>query len=149
MKLSVSEPQLAELAASLESVSDARARERLKVMLRAAQGRHTLEGLARLAGRARSTIQLWIQRFNEGGVSKLLERKTPPGSTSPIGAGKIQKQLKVGLKSGRWRSAATVAAWLSDTHGIKRSRKSLYYWLNRSGGESTVKRKIHGGSPKG
>lgn len=130
-KLSVSDSQRAKLIAQLDSVSDARARERLEMVLQAAGGRHTMDDIARIAGRARSTIQVWMDKYREGGVAKLLERDTPPGSTSPIGAARIQAQLKAGLKSGRWRSAAKVAAWLKKTHGIERSRKSLYYWFNK------------------
>ena len=38
-----------------------------------------------------------------------------------------------GLQAGRWTSAAHVAAWLEETHGISRSRKSIYYWFAKLG----------------
>ena len=44
-----------------------------------------------------------------------------------------QRQLQAGLQAGRWTSAAHVAAWLEETHGISRSRKSIYYWFAKLG----------------
>ncbi len=132
-RLIVSAAQRAELLRRLRSATDARDQERLRVALRATDGRHTLDDLARLVGRSRSTIQVWLNKFAGSGLDGLLERDTPPGSTSPIGKARIQTQLQAGLKAGRWRTAAEVAAWLKDTHNIKRSRKSVYYWLRKSG----------------
>jgi transposase-like protein len=130
-KLSVCDAHWAELLAQLDSVSDGRAKARLRIILKAAEGCYTLDDLARLAGCARSTIQAWISRFKQGGVAKLLERNTPPGSTSPIGTATVQAQLKAGLKAGRWPSASAVAAWLKEAHGICRAPKSIYYWFQK------------------
>jgi transposase len=97
----------------------------------AAKGRHTLEDLARLLDRSRSTIQTWLDKFHTGGLDGLLERNSPPGTVSPIARPKIRAQLVTGLKSGRWTSALQVASWLKQTHGICRSRKSMYYWIGK------------------
>ncbi|MCL5096460.1 MAG: helix-turn-helix domain-containing protein [Candidatus Omnitrophica bacterium] len=112
--------QRAELQRRLALVANDRDHERLQTLLRAITGRHGLEDLARLAGRARSTIQLWLNKFASAGIKGLLERHTPPGSTSPVGAVGVQDQLKEGLRTGRWRSASEVAEWLNEAHGIKR-----------------------------
>ena len=108
-----------------------REQERLRFALKAAMGRHSLEELAGLLGRARSTIQNWLDKFHAGGLDGLLERDTPPGKVSPLAKGKIQTELRAGLKSGRWQTAAQVAGWLKERHGIERSRKSIYYWLHK------------------
>src|SRR5438046_1947039 len=130
-KLQVSARQRAELMTQIHATTDAREKERLDVVLRAADGRHTLEDLARHAGRARSCIQVWLDKFVGGGIAGLLERDAPPGASSPIGDKKVQTQLQARLKAGHLRTAAEVAAWLKEAHGITRSRKSLYYWLNK------------------
>jgi hypothetical protein len=44
----------------------------LQVVLWATRGQHTLEELAGLAGRARSTIQVWLDNFTQGGLTQLL-----------------------------------------------------------------------------
>ena len=113
--------------------SDPRTAERLRFALLAATGRHTLEELAVQVGRRRSTLQLWLAKFQAGGLAGLLERDAPPGARSPIATAKVQRQLRAGLKAGRWTSAAEVARWLAQTHGIERSRKAIYYWFAKHG----------------
>ncbi len=76
-----------------------------------------------------STIQIWLDCFVADGVEGLLQREAPPGLTSPLAQPKVQEQLREGLKAGRWRTAAQVASWLEEAHGITRAAKSLYRWL--------------------
>lgn len=133
-RLVLSRSQRAELLRAWRLAQGAKPRERLQVVLWAAAGAYTLDDLAGLAGRARSTIQVWMDKFKVGGVAGLLQRDFPPGSTSPIAAAGIQRQFRAGLKAGRWPSAAAMAKWLKDAHGIERSRKSLYYWIRKFDG---------------
>ena len=115
------------------SLADARERERARFALEAATGKYTLDELALRLGRSRSTLQNWLVKFEAGGLAGLLERDTAPGLSSPIAGGKLQHQLRSGLRAGRWRSAAHLAAWLEEAHGIRRSRKSIYYWFGKWG----------------
>lgn len=132
-QITLSAAQRTELHRRLPVTEDRRQRERMQVALWASSGRHTLEDLASMAGRARATIQLWLGKFKGGGLPGLLKRDTPPGATSPLSSSKMQSQLKAGLKSGRWRSAQGMSDWLKETHGIHRARKTLYYWLKKEG----------------
>ena len=137
-KLSMSEAEMARIKQEIRATTDARDKERLQVVLWATSGQHSLEALARLAGRARSTIQIWLDDFTEGGTTQLLKRTAPPGKPSPVAETKVQEQLQAGLKAGRWCTAGQVAAWLKQEHGIKRATKSLYYWLGKAGGALRV-----------
>ena len=109
----------------------------------ATSGQHTLADLARLAGRARSTIQVWLGDFTAGGLARLLERETPPGQPSPLAAAAVQAQLQAGRQAGQWRTAGPVAAWLKEKHGLERAPKALYYWLGKAGGALRVPRPCH------
>lgn len=142
-KLAMSEAQANQLKNQIRSATDPRDKERLQVVLWATSGQHSLDELARLSGRARSTIQIWLDDFTAGGLARLLEREAPPGKTSPLATPKVQAQLQAGLKAGHWRTAAQVAAWLQETHGIQRAAKSLYYWLGKAGGALRVPRPCH------
>ena len=142
-KLSLSEAELARIKQEMRATTDARDKERMQVVLWATSGQHSLAALATLAGRARSTIQIWLDDFTEGGLTQLLEREAPPGKPSPVAGPKVQEQLQAGLKAGRWRTAGQVAAWLKETHGIERAVKSLYYWLGKVGGALRVPRPCH------
>ena len=73
-------------------------------------------------------------------MSGLLERKSAPGKSSELQRPEVQAQLQAGLKTGRWRTAAQIATWLWQTHGIKRAAGSLYYWLGKVGGTLKVPR---------
>ena len=142
-KITMAAEDVVRLKERIRSSTDLRDKERLQVVLWATSGQHTLEDLAELAGRARSTIQIWLDHFNVGGLDKLLERDTPPGSTSPVAGTKVQDELKAGLQAGKWRTAGQVAAWLKEAHGIERAAKSLYYWLGKVGGALRVPRPCH------
>jgi transposase len=131
-RLELTSVQKAKLEKLLATTRDARLRDRLHFAAKAMTGCDTLEELAHKIGRSRSTIQNWLAKFEAGGLDGLLERDTPPGMDSPLADEAIQKQLRDGIKSGHWKSATEVAAWLSKRHGIQRSRKSIYYWLTRS-----------------
>ena len=112
---------------------DKRRAERARFALLGATGQLTLDELAAHLGRQRSTVQNWLGKFQAGGLEGLLERRTSPGVASPIAQRAIQRQLRAGLEQGRWTSAAHVAAWLLETHSIRRSRKSIYYWFEKYG----------------
>ena len=131
-RLILSAEALAEVRRRLRAAKDEREKERLRVVLCAARGQQTLEDLARRAGRARATIQTWLNKFQEGALAGLLKRDTPPGAISPVSNAEVQAQLRAGVQAGRWRSASEVAAWLKEAHGITRATKSVYYWLGKT-----------------
>lgn len=128
-QLNLSVAESAELTELLKQNDDLRMHERLRFVKHAASGRHTMEELAGLTGRSRSTIQNWLGKFLTGGLRGLLERDAPPGRESPLAHPRIQKQLAAARKSGRIKTAADAVAWLEKQHGVKRARKSVYYWL--------------------
>jgi transposase len=142
-KLVMTEAEVAQLKAQIRAATDPRDKERLQVVNWATSGQHTLADLARLAGRARSTIQVWLDDFAAGGSRQLLDRQASPGKPSPVAKAKVQAQLQAGLKAGQWRTASQIAAWLKEVHGIERAAKSLYYWLGKVGGALRVPRPCH------
>jgi transposase len=143
LKLIIGAAQQEELRDARKANTDPRQRDRLQAIQLASTGRHTHEEIAQLLGRARSTIQLWLDHYEAGGLTRLLERKPAPGKASELQRPEVQAQLQAGLKTGRWRTAAQIAAWLAQTHGIKRAAGSLYYWLGKVGGTLKVPRPAH------
>ena len=140
----MSEAENLRLKEHIRAATDLRAKERLQVAHWATSGQHTLADLARLAGRARSTIQEWLAAFAAGGVDPLLERQAPPGKSSPVAGDKVQAQRQAGRQAGQWRTAGQLAAWLKEKHGIERAAKAMYYWLGKVGGARRVPRPCHG-----
>lgn len=130
-KLTSTTAQRADLQTRLNSRLNAGSRQKIRAVLLAMNGECSLDEIARITGRARSTIQLWLKRYEDGGTALLLKRKDVLKSSSPIAAEGMQHQLKEGLRKGQWSSAAEIARWLQDVHGIKRARKSIYYWMRK------------------
>jgi transposase len=140
LKLTVPPAEKAGLGKRFKTTDDVRQRQRLQAVLLATTGQHGYREIARIVGCATSTLALWLNQYLAGGIEGLLRRESPPGVTSPIGQPKVQKQFEEGLKAGRWRTAAQVAAWLHQEHGIKRAAKSIYRWLGKAGGALRVPR---------
>jgi len=132
-RLKLTAEERAQLDLLLRGQRDPRERERLRVCRWAASGRHTLDDLAGLAQRRRSTIQNWLRKFHEGGLAGLMRRARPPGLISPVSSPEIQSELARGLSAGTWKSAAEISSWLKQTHRINLARKSVYYWLAKNG----------------
>ena len=143
LKLTVQPALKAELEKRFKAADDVRQRQRLQAILLATTGRHGYRDIGQIVGCAPSTFALWLNKFLAGGLEELLRRDTPPGSTSPIGAAKVQAELVAGLASGRWRTAGQVAAWLKEAHGIQRAAKSIYRWLGKANGALRVPRPAH------
>jgi transposase len=93
----------------------------------------TLAQLGRKARCARSTIQLWLEQFRNGGLKSLLDRRSPPGQTSPLSHPNVLSKLQDGLRNGRWRTYNEVAAWLNALHDIRMTPKSLQRRLRAMG----------------
>ena len=115
---------------------------------------HTHKEIAALIGRARSTIQEWINAYEAGGLAGLLARKKAPGKPSPIADPALQAQIRAGLRGGRWRTASHLATWLRQTHGIQRVARSMYYWLAKNrpvprDGSSVARRRRSGRTGRG
>lgn len=143
LKLVVTSAQREALRAACKETTDPRLRDRLQAIQLAQTGQHTHEEIAELLGRARSTIQLWLDYYEAGDLPRLLERHAAPGQPSELQRPEVQAELQAGLQQGRWRTAGQIAAWLKQTHGIKRAAGSLYYWLGKVGGTLKVPRPAH------
>jgi transposase len=143
LKLTVSPAQKAALEERFKAADDVRQRQRLQAILLATRGQQGYRDIAQIVGCSTSTFALWLNKYLAGGVAELLRREKPPGTTSPIGRPQVQQELLAGLKSGRWRTAGQVAAWLKETHGIKRAAKSIYRWLGKANGALRVPRPAH------
>ena len=81
LKLMVSGAQQDELGRALKERSDPRERDRIQTVRLATTGRHTHEEIAALVGRARSTVQVWVNRYEAGGGGRVAgpERRPPVG----------------------------------------------------------------------
>lgn len=142
LKIVVPEDVATRVREQFQREKDVRRKERLQAVLMAMGGQHTYEEIARVLGRARSAIQVWIARFVKGGLDALLARRTSPGRPSglrPSTRGVIQ----AALREGRWVSAPQARDALSKKRKRSIPLRTVQRWLKQCGGAVKVPRPVH------
>jgi len=138
------EPQVVEELRMLHRKSrNTKHKEKAQALLLAHSGTKSYEEIAEVVGRARSTIQVWVNAFEKHGVNGLEKKAVYPGRPSEVSDSTIQKALLKGLESGRWITGVEVQQWLKKEHGLSRSMTSIYYWLGKLAGALKVPRPVH------
>lgn len=86
----------------------------------------TRKELSQKLGRDESTIYRWLKRYRQGGLSNLLDVKTPPGKNSKISTGEMN-QLKERLSQPQgFKSYGEIQDWLERELGITLAYKSVH-----------------------
>jgi transposase len=142
-RLVVDGPTRRELERRFRQVKDVRDRRRLETVRLACTGQHSLEQIADTVGCSRAAVQIWLDKFKREGLEGLLVRRKPGASKSPLQEPPIQRALGEELAAGNFRTAGQLARWLEQRFGVKRSAKSLYYWLKKCGAVLRVPRPVH------
>lgn len=141
-RTSISGIDVKQLDQQIRRSKDVRQRERLSALKMASSGQYTLQMIAEAVGRARSVIQQWLAKFDEGGIEAMLDRKKPNGRKTPLQK-HMHEQIEKHLQQGSWRSANEMQRWLEDKHQIKMGLGGCYYWLGKHGGHLKVPRPVH------
>ena len=126
-------PELAEeVEGKLKEGGSARRMERLTALRLAMSGEHTLEQIGKIVGRSRSRIIEWMRVARSEGVEALLGRHQGRGRKAQV-EGKAFKELRHGVRRGRWKRAKEAQAWLKQRHGVSLSEAGARYWLKKAG----------------
>ena len=126
-------PDLAtEVESLLKQGGSRRQMERLTALRLGLGGEHTLEQIAQAVGRARSRVIEWMRIAREQGVEQLLGRHQGQGRAARV-KGVVLKDLRQGLRRGRWKRAKDAGQWLEQRHGIELSEGGVRYWLKKAG----------------
>ena len=82
--------------------------------------------LSQQLGRDESTIYRWLKKYRQGGLSDLLDVKTPPGKKSKI-SNEEMNQLKERLSQPQgFKSYGEIQDWLNHEFGIDLAYKSVH-----------------------
>jgi transposase len=141
-KWSISDEVAGQLREASKQAGSVKDKERLQAGLLAAQGVLNLDQIAAAVGRARSCVQRWLEKLQQGGVSGLLERGSAPGATPALDAAQ-QQQLRAELKRGRHRTARQIGNWIKAQWGVNLSQAAVYYWLGKLAAVLRVPRPQH------
>ena len=112
-----------------EASTERHDQERLLAIRMAQQGGYTLEQIGSSLNRGRATIARWLKAYKEGGIDKLLHRGH--GGRSASLSISDQRALIEGLRSGRWKRAREIQAWLQKKRGTDLSLSGVHYWIHR------------------
>jgi transposase len=141
-KWKISEAVAVELREASKRAASAKDKERLQAGLLAAQGVLSLDQIAEAVGRARSCVQIWLDKLQQGGVPSLLERGRAPGAAPALDASQ-QQQLRAELKRGTHRTAGQIGKWIKEQWGVSLSQAAVYYWLGKLAAVLRVPRPQH------
>lgn len=86
----------------------------------------TRKELAQKLGRDESTIYRWLKKYRQGGISHLLEVKTPPGKKSQISEREMNR-LKERLSEPQgFKSYGEIQDWLNQELGVVLAYPSVH-----------------------
>ena len=116
-----------ELKHRLHHAVTASSRERLQMLYwLKSNAIATRKEISQKLGRDESTIYRWLKRYRQGGLTNLLDVKTPPGKKSQISAGEMS-QLKKRLSQPQgFKSYGEIQDWLNQEFGIDLAYKSVH-----------------------
>jgi transposase len=143
IKVSTSEAVKDEIAARIGREGNALMRDRLRAIQMTFDGTRRYEDIARQLGRARSSVQLWVEAFTAEGLQGLLRWRKAPGKASAMQNPQVQADVVAGLREGRWRTGPQFADWIRQGHGIELCSTQTYYWLKKAGAALKVPRPVH------
>ena len=97
------------------------AQERLQVLylLKSRQAKD-ITTAAQLIGRDRTTVQRWLQKYQQGGIAKLIAARTGQGRKRVINE-PVNQALEAELaKPEGFKSYGAIQDWLKREHGLAR-----------------------------
>ena len=116
-------------------------RERLLAVKLGLEGQLDLEAIAGAVGRSRALIQIWFDRYREGGVAELLTMRRGKGPKSLLTKAH-EEALKDSLGQGVWRTAPQAQKFLAQ-RGLKVKLSTVYNYLGKLGARLRVPRPTH------
>lgn len=134
--------KVAELETAWREHTAAWARQRLLVLRLVAQHELNAERIAAAAGVNRSTVFRYLDKFQAGGVARLLHRDYPGGKEATL-AGTDQIAFVEQLRLGKFRRAKEAQAWIKQRTNRALALSSVYTLLGKAGGVLKVPRKTH------
>ena len=133
-KFKLGKPEIEEeLKKKEKEAKRARDIQRLMAVRMAMSGEFTLEQIGKAVGRARSRIAEWMKVVRESGLEAMLAKHQGRGKKPRIST-KAHKELRTGLRRGRWKTIKEAGQWLEQRHRIKMGIGGVRYWVKKSVG---------------
>ena len=130
-KITLTQEQSTELEERIRKTKERKKADRRRVILYKAEG-HSHKFIAKLVQLGRNQVSKLLQRFNQGGVTALLQPDHYHGSQAKLTV-EQQQLLKVELKTKIYVTAAQVIVWVENQWGIVYNLSAMHKLLKRLG----------------
>ncbi len=127
-RIEISESE-AELKSRLQSGRDGSQKEKLQMLwwLKSGQVKEQQEISKRL-GRDSSTVTRWLQKYRQGGLTKLLQVKKAPGAARKL-SDEVIAALQQRLNQEGFTSYTAIVEWLEQELGQTVEYGTVYQWV--------------------
>lgn len=126
----------------LKTTQSGGSKERLIALKMGFDPARSLDEIAEVVGRDRSTVQRWFQRFRKGGFEALLNPPKRTGRPSRCDR-TVQDYLKTGLSQGNWNTLVQAQEDLKEHFGQSFNYQTLWRWVKKCTGVLRVPRPVH------
>ena len=130
-KITLTKEQYTEVEDRIRKAKERKLADRLRVVLYKADG-HSHKFIAKLVQLGRNQVTKLLRRFNQGGVSALLQPDHYQGSQAKLTV-EQQQLLKVELKTEIYATAGQVITWVEKQWGIVYDLSAMHKLLKRLG----------------
>jgi len=133
-----------------EALRTAYRAERDPALRQRVQALWLLRGDTRLVGEVASvvgvdypTVQRWVRWYRSGGLAAIRSHRLGGPGQPPRLTPEQQEQVAQAVETGRFRSAATIRVWITETFGVTYSEGGMYTLLARLRCAPKVPRPLH------
>ena len=133
-----------------EALRTAYRAERDPALRQRVQALWLLRGDMRLVGEVASvvgvnyrTVQRWVRWYRSGGLAAIRSHRLGGPGQPPRLTPEQQEQVAQAVETGRFRSAATIRVWITETFGVTYSEGGMYTLLARLRCAPKVPRPLH------
>ncbi len=133
-----------------EALRTAYRAERDPALRQRVQALWLLRGDTRLVGEVASvvgvdyrTVQRWVRWYRSGGLAAVRSHRLGGPGQPPRLTPEQQEQVAQAVETGRFRSAATIRVWITETFGVTYTEGGMYTLLARLRCAPKVPRPLH------
>jgi transposase len=122
---------------------EAAIRQRLQALWLLRRGERRVGEVAAVVGVDYRTVQRWAGWYRRGGIEAIrAHRLGGPGKTPRL-TPEHQEQVAQEVATGRFRTAAAIGAWITETYGVTYTEGGMYSLLARLRCAPKVPRPLH------
>jgi len=122
---------------------EAAVRQRLQALWLLRGGERLVGEVAAIVGVDYRTVQRWVAWYRSGGIEAVRAHWLGGPGKAPRLTPEEQEQVAQDVATGRFRTAAAIRAWITETYGVTYTEGGMYSLLARLHCAPKVPRPLH------